>query len=56
MTHTRPLFTRYSLHTMEANGRFSHDKATMELGYSPMDMKKSVQDTIDYLRTGHVFA
>lgn len=56
VTHTRPLFTRYSLHTMEANGRFSHDKATMELGYSPMDMKKSVKDTIDYLRTGRVFA
>lgn len=48
--HKRPLFTRYSLHMMEANGRFSHDKATMELGYSPMDIKDSVRDTILYLR------
>lgn len=50
VTHTRPLFTRYSLHTMEANGRFSHDKATRELGYCPMDIKDSVRDTILYLR------
>lgn len=50
VTHTRPLFTRYSLHTMEANWRFSHDKATMEFGYSPMDIKDSVRDTILYLK------
>lgn len=51
VTNTRPLFTRYSLHTMEANGRFCHDKATMELGYSPRDMMDTVRDTIDYLRS-----
>lgn len=52
ITGTRPLFTRYSLRTMEANGRFSHDKATMELGYSPRDMMDTVTDTVAYLRTG----
>lgn len=51
ITKTRPLFTRYSLHTMDSNGRFSHDKATMELGYSPRDMKETVADTISYLQT-----
>lgn len=51
VTHTRPLFTRYSLHTMESNGRFSHDKATMELGYSPRDMMETVRDTVTYLQT-----
>lgn len=51
----RPLFTRYSLYTMSANGRFSHDKATMELGYSPRDMKDTIRDTIAYLRTGKAF-
>ena len=51
MTKTRPLFTKYSLHTMDANGRFSHDKATMQLGYSPRDMKDTVADTISYLKT-----
>lgn len=49
VTKKRPLFTRYSLHTMESNGRFSHDKATMELGYSPRDMMDTVSDTINYL-------
>lgn len=51
VTHTRPLFTKYSLHTMDANGRFCHDKATIELGYSPRDMKETVADTIHYLET-----
>lgn len=49
VTKKCPLFTRYSLHTMESNGRFSHDKATMELGYSPRDMMDTVSDTINYL-------
>lgn len=49
VTKKRPLFTRYSLHTMESNGRFSHDKATMGLGYSPRDMMDTVSDTINYL-------
>lgn len=50
ITHKRPLFTRYSLFTLGANSRFSHDKATMELGYSPMDIKDSIRDTILYLK------
>lgn len=51
ITKTRPLFTRYSLRTMDSNGRFSHDKATMELSYSPRDMMDTVSDTIAYLQT-----
>ena len=54
VTHTRPLFTRYSLYALGSNSRFSHDKATMELGYSPMDIKDSIRDTIRYLRGGTV--
>lgn len=50
VTKTRPLFTKYSLSTMDANGRFSHDKATKELGYCPRDMKDTVADTIKYLK------
>ena len=49
---TRPLFTRYSLRTMGTNSHFSHDKATMELGYSPRDMMDTVRDTIAYLQMG----
>jgi len=51
VTKTRPLFTVYSLHTMRSNSRFSHDKATMQLAYSPRDMKVTVADTISWLKT-----
>ena len=50
ITHTRPLFTRYSLNVLGGNIRFSHEKATRELGYRPMDIKDSIRDTIKYLR------
>lgn len=52
ITHTRPLFTRYSLSVLEEDIRFSHEKATRELGYHPMDIKDSLRDTIDYLLYG----
>lgn len=52
VTGRRPLFTRYSLRTMASNGRFCHDKATIELGYSPRDMMETVRDTVAYLQTG----
>ncbi len=52
ITHTRPLFTRYSLSVLEEEIRFSHEKATRELGYHPMDIKDSLRDTIDYLLYG----
>lgn len=45
----RPLFTRYSLQTLESNTRFSHDKAATELGYSPRDVSESVNDMVAYL-------
>ena len=52
ITHTRPLFTRYSLSVLEEDIRFSHEKARRELGYCPMDIKDSLRDTIDYLLYG----
>ena len=54
LTHTRPLFTKYSLQVMDSNGHFSHDKATMELGYHPRDMKVSIADTIEWLKSNHL--
>lgn len=50
IAHRRPLFTRYALRTLVSNGRFTHDKATMQLGYSPMDPKDSFHDTVMYLK------
>lgn len=52
LTKTRPLFTRYSLYTLNFGGRFSHEKATLKLGYRPRDIKDTIRDTILYLQTG----
>ena len=42
----RPLFTSYSLHTLETGSVFSHEKATMELGYETRTMTETIRDTI----------
>lgn len=47
--NVRPLFTSYSLYTLESNDRFSHDKATSELGYIPRDMFETIQDTVEWI-------
>ncbi len=44
----RPLYTKYSLYTLHSNDRFSHDKATMELGYMPRDLKETIRDTVHW--------
>lgn len=56
ITHKRPLFTKYSLHTMESNGHFCHDKATAEFGYHPRDMKQTIADTIAWIQGQTVLA
>ncbi len=48
--HTRPLYTKYALYTLSSNGHYSHDKATSELGYRPRDMRKTIADTVHFLR------
>lgn len=45
----RPLYTKYSLHTLESNDKFSHDKATAELGYRPRDLFQTIQDTVAWV-------
>ena len=45
----RPLYTKYSLYTLTSNDRFSHDKATMELGYKPRDLRMTIADTVRWL-------
>ena len=44
----RPLYTKYSLYTLKSNDRFSHDKATAELGYRPRDLRQTIKDTVDW--------
>ncbi len=45
-----PLFTSYSMHTLDANAIFSHEKATAELGYNPGPMQKTIRDTYNWLK------
>ncbi len=50
LRHHRPLYTGYSLYTLNSNDRFSHDKATRELGYHPRDLLQTIADTIAWLK------
>lgn len=47
----RPLYTKYSLHVLNSADRFSHEKATSELGYRTRDMKTTIRDTVRWLQT-----
>ena len=49
--HRRPLYTAYSLQALASNDRFSHDKATRELGYRPRDLRLTVRDTVRWLQS-----
>lgn len=48
--HIRPLYTNYSLYTLNSNDRFSHDKATKELKFYPRDLRDTLKDTISWLK------
>ncbi len=45
----RPLYTKYSLYALKSNDRFSHDKATRELGYQPRDLYQTILDTVAWI-------
>ena len=53
MTHITPLFTRYSLQTLSANGMYSHDKASRDLGYKVRPLKDTLADTIRWIKGNH---
>lgn len=48
--HRKPLFTGYSLRVLRSNDKFSHGKASLELGYAPRDLYDTLQDTVRWLR------
>ena len=45
----RPLYTRYSLDTVESKTRFSAKKARQELGYTTRSIQITVRDTVQWL-------
>ena len=45
-----PLYTKYSLYTLQSNSNFSNQKAKKELGYKNRDLKETIRDTIIWLK------
>ena len=45
-----PLYTAYSIYTLNSNAYFSHKKATAELGYTARDMYQTLRDTVEWLK------
>lgn len=43
-----PLFTKYSLYTLQSKSNFSHEKATKELGYTTRNLNETIEDTIKW--------
>ena len=46
-----PLYTAYSIYTLNSNALFSHEKADLELGYKTRDMRETLEDTVVWLRS-----
>ncbi len=46
---TAPLYTSYSLYTLQAQCDFSHSRATSELGYQPRPLQQTINDTVAWL-------
>ena len=44
----KPLFTAYSIYTLESNSVFSHEKATQELGYTTRPFIDTLRDTLTW--------
>ncbi len=47
---TKPLYTRYSLHTLRAPSRFSNARAARELGFTPRPLADTLRDTVRWLK------
>jgi len=45
-----PLFTQYSIYTLNTNANFSHEKAVNELGYTIRPIKQTLVDTVKWLK------
>ena len=45
-----PLFTKYSLYTLQAKSNFSHSKATKELNYTTRNLEETIIDTIKWFK------
>lgn len=49
INHRKPVFSRYSLYTINTNSRFSSRKARATLGFCPRALKQTLWDTMAWL-------
>ncbi|MGM0640273.1 MAG: NAD-dependent epimerase/dehydratase family protein [Thermotogota bacterium] len=49
-----PLYTPYSIYTLNSNSIFSNEKAKTELGYSTRDMNETLTDTVKWLKEKNI--
>ena len=47
----KPLFTAYSIYTLESNSLFSHEKAARELQFTPRPFRDTLLDTLRWCET-----
>lgn len=45
-----PLYTRYSLYTLNSNSNFSNEKAKRELGFTNRELQETIKDTVEWLK------
>ncbi len=48
-----PLFTAYSIYTLNTNAVFNNEKAKQELGFKTRNIKETLTDTINWLKEQH---
>lgn len=48
MRHKKPVFSKYSLYTLNANSNFSNEKAKSELKFNPRPVEESICDAVDW--------
>ncbi len=49
-TGKQPILTPYAIHTLDTKYGFSYEKAKTELGYVPMKLEKSIEDSYNWFR------
>ena len=48
--NVRPLYTAYSLYTLQSGARFSHELASETWGYEPRSPEQTIADTVAWLK------
>lgn len=55
LSRSKPVFTTYSLKTVEGNSFISHKKASEELGFSPRPIRETIEDNLKWFKDNNYF-